>query len=178
MFRKRTDPSPAPASEAPAPVDRITSVLGVGVSWRGQLGGVGGVRVEGTLEGDVALRGLLVVSETGRVLCDQLRANVVIIAGTVRGNITAEKVEIRSTGRVWGNVVTAAFATEEGAFLRGQIRMEERVELNLAADTSATTDIQAQETPSAPNVQSMTDSSTVPQDSNLPDENREAFVSS
>jgi cytoskeletal protein CcmA (bactofilin family) len=54
---------------------------------------------------------------------------VAIVAGVVRGDITAEKVEIRSTGRVWGDVVTAAFATEEGAFLRGQIRMEERVEL-------------------------------------------------
>ena len=44
------------------------------------------------------------------------------MAGAVRGDITAEKVDIRTTGRVWGNVVTAAFATEEGAFLRGQIR--------------------------------------------------------
>jgi predicted HAD superfamily Cof-like phosphohydrolase len=34
---------------------------------------------------------------------------------------------------VWGNVVTAAFATEEGAFLRGQIRMEEQVEVHRAA---------------------------------------------
>jgi len=49
----------------------------------------------------------------------------------VRGDITAEKVEIRSTGRVWGNVVTAAFATEEGAFLRGQIRMEEQVDIGV-----------------------------------------------
>jgi cytoskeletal protein CcmA (bactofilin family) len=47
----------------------------------------------------------------------------------VRGNIIAEKVEIRSSGRVWGDVVTMAFATEEGAFLRGQITMEDKVEL-------------------------------------------------
>jgi cytoskeletal protein CcmA (bactofilin family) len=53
----------------------------------------------------------------------------VIVAGAVRSDITAERVEIRATGRVWGNVVTAAFATEEGAFLRGQIIMEEKVEL-------------------------------------------------
>jgi cytoskeletal protein CcmA (bactofilin family) len=58
---------------------------------------------------------------------------VVIIAGAVRGDITAEKVEIRSTGRVWGDVVTAAFATEEGAFLRGQIRMEEKVDIGVTA---------------------------------------------
>jgi len=28
-------------------------------------------------------------------------------------------------------VVTTAFSTEEGAFLRGQVRMEEKLELNL-----------------------------------------------
>ncbi|MGB6421060.1 MAG: polymer-forming cytoskeletal protein, partial [Anaerolineales bacterium] len=54
---------------------------------------------------------------------------VVIVAGAVRGDITAEKVEIRATGRVWGDVITASFATEEGAFLRGQIRMEEQVDI-------------------------------------------------
>jgi len=58
----------------------------------------------------------------------------VIVAGAVRGDITAEKLEIRSTGRVWGDVVTAAFATEEGAFLRGQIRMEERVKIEVEAE--------------------------------------------
>jgi cytoskeletal protein CcmA (bactofilin family) len=49
----------------------------------------------------------------------------------VRGNITTQKLEIRGSGRVWGDVVTTAFVTEEGAFLRGQIRMEETVELDL-----------------------------------------------
>jgi hypothetical protein len=34
---------------------------------------------------------------------------------------------------VWGDVVAAAFATEEGAFLRGQIRMEEQVDIGLTA---------------------------------------------
>jgi cytoskeletal protein CcmA (bactofilin family) len=63
------------------------------------------------------------------VTCESLRANGVIVAGAVRGNIMAERVEIRSTGRVWGDVVTAAFSTEEGAFLRGQITMEDKIEL-------------------------------------------------
>jgi len=89
------------------------------------------VRIEGTYEGEISLRGLVVIGETGRVTCTNLRANTVIVAGAVRGNITAEKLEIRSTGRVWGDVVTGAFSTEEGAFLRGQIRMEERVELGI-----------------------------------------------
>jgi cytoskeletal protein CcmA (bactofilin family) len=130
MFRKRNEPS-APASQPLAPTERITSVLGNGVTWKGQIGGSGGVRIEGVFEGEIALRGVLVVGETGRVTCQNLRAHVVIVAGIVRGDITAEKLEIRSTGRVWGNVVTAAFATDEGAFLRGQIRMEEQVDLGI-----------------------------------------------
>lgn len=129
MFRKREEEHPP---VQPAPTERVTSVLGPGIIWKGNLSGSGGVRIEGAFEGDIALRGLLVVGATGRVTCPHLRANVVIIAGAVRGDITAEKVEIRSTGRVWGDVVTAAFATEEGAFLRGQIRMEDQVDVGVA----------------------------------------------
>lgn len=130
MFKKRNDA--IPSSTQPAQSERVTSVLGNGVIWKGNLSGTGGVRIEGAFEGDIALRGLLVIGETGRVTSEHVRASVVIVAGAVRGDITAEKVEIRSTGRVWGDVVTAAFATEEGAFLRGQIRMEEKVEIGLA----------------------------------------------
>ena len=132
MFRKRAETTPAPPTAAPAPLERITSVLSTGITWKGQLGGSGGVRIEGTYEGDIFLRGLLVIGETGRLTCQQVRANVVIVAGAVRGDITAEKVEIRSTGRVWGNVVTASLSTEEGAFLRGQITMEEKLDLGPA----------------------------------------------
>ena len=53
--------------------------------------------------------------------------------GRLRGDILAERVEIRASGRVWGNVVTASMSTEDGAFLRGQIQMEEKVELGLPA---------------------------------------------
>ena len=113
----------------PAPTERVTSVLSSGIIWKGDLSGSGGVRIEGAFEGDISLRGLLVIGETGRLTCEHLHANVVIVAGAVRGDITAEKVEIRATGRVWGDVITASFATEEGAFLRGQIRMEEQVDI-------------------------------------------------
>jgi cytoskeletal protein CcmA (bactofilin family) len=129
MFKKRGES--APGVVQPSQSERVTSVLGNGINWKGSLGGTGGIRIEGAFDGDITLRGLLVIGETGRVTCEHLRANVVIVAGAVRGDITAEKVEIRSTGRVWGDVVTAAFATEEGAFLRGQIRMEEQVDIGI-----------------------------------------------
>lgn len=129
MFRKRNEPTSSVIQ--PTPSERVTSVLSAGIIWKGSLNGAGGVRIEGAFEGDITLRGMLVVGESGRVTCEHLRANTLIVAGAVRGDITAEKVEIRRTGRVWGDVVTAAFATEEGAFLRGQIRMEEKVDLGI-----------------------------------------------
>ena len=130
MFKRNTPPTTETTQQVQA-VERITSVLGSGVIWHGSINGSGGVRIEGAFEGEIALRGMLVVGETGRVTCQNVRANTVIVAGAVRGNITTQKLEIRATGRVWGDVVTTAFVTEEGAFLRGQIRMEETVELDL-----------------------------------------------
>jgi len=125
MFRK-SQPQTQPTV---TPVERVTSVLGPGIIWKGTLRGSGGIRVEGAFEGDMTLHGLIVIGETGRVVCENLKANTVIVAGTVNGNITAEKLEIRGTGRVWGDVVVTALSTEEGAFLRGQVRMEEKIEL-------------------------------------------------
>jgi cytoskeletal protein CcmA (bactofilin family) len=130
MFKRNTS-SETDSSQPIQSVERITSVLGSGVIWHGSINGSGGVRIEGAFEGEIALRGMLVVGETGRVTCENIRANTVIVAGAVRGNITTHKLEIRATGRVWGDVVTTAFVTEDGAFLRGQIRMEEAIELDL-----------------------------------------------
>jgi len=122
MFRRK-DETPAEGA------DRVDSVIGAGLALKGTLTGTGGIRIEGAFEGDVELLGLVVVGEQGRVTCRHLKAGTVVVAGSVRGDITAQRVEIMRTGRVWGNVVTAAFSTEEGAFLRGQITMEEKVDV-------------------------------------------------
>lgn len=128
MF-KRANPQPTPVTT----IERITSVLGNGIIWNGKIHGEGGVRIEGSFEGEILLKGMLVVGETGKVNCPDLRASTVIVAGNLKGNITAEKLEIRSTGRVWGDVTVVAFASEEGAFLRGQVKMEEKVDLKLGS---------------------------------------------
>jgi len=127
MFRKNTTSD----QEQPERIERVTSVLGSGIIWKGKLIGKGGVRIEGTFEGEIAIQGLVVVGETGKVTCENVRANTVIIAGGMNGGITAEKLEIRKTGRVWGNVIVSAFSTEEGGFLRGQITMQDEIDLGL-----------------------------------------------
>lgn len=132
MFGKKDELNPN--IEISPSAQRVTSVLGTGISWKGDLSGKGGVRIEGAFEGKIEIEGLIVVDKGGRLESETIRANTLIVAGTVRSNIIAQKVEIRSTGRIWGDVTTAAFSTEEGAFLRGKIQMEENVEINIQED--------------------------------------------
>ena len=144
MFKRNAPIEPSKPTVSIPSMERINSILGPGLIWEGRLSGSGGVRIEGTFEGQIQLQGLLVVGESGKVTCENLRAATVIVAGTVKGNITTQKLEIRATGRIWGDVVTTAFVTEEGAFLRGQMTMEDKVDLGLephAASTSSDTQL-------------------------------------
>jgi cytoskeletal protein CcmA (bactofilin family) len=130
MFRRSSD-KPTPTPSAP---ERVDSILGSGLTWQGNMRGSGGVRIEGAYDGEIEVRGIVVIGESGRVTCDQIVAATVVVAGSLKGNIKAYRVEITSTGRIWGDVTTTAFATEEGAFLRGKITMEEEMELGLAPE--------------------------------------------
>jgi cytoskeletal protein CcmA (bactofilin family) len=127
MFRK----GPERTISSGQITERVDSVLGPGITWQGQLTGSGGVRIEGAFDGEILLRGLVVIGPQGRVSCEHLKAATVVVAGSVKGNITAQRVEIASSGRVWGDVVTTSFSTDEGAFLRGRITMEEEIDLGL-----------------------------------------------
>lgn len=125
LFGKKKE---TPAFVPDVTQSQVTSVIGPGINWLGDLRGRGGVRIEGSITGEIAISGLVVVGETGKVECQNLEADTVIIAGTVKGNITCQKLEIRASGKVWGDIVTMSFSSEDGAFYRGQMRMEERIE--------------------------------------------------
>ena len=129
MFGKKKT-TPTFTSSPSTSTERVTTVLGPGINWKGDLRGKGGVRIEGTLEGEIAVRGLVIIGETGRVTCQQIKSDGVIVAGAVNGQIVAEKLEIRATGRVYGDVTVQSFSTEEGAFLRGKVTMEDEVDLS------------------------------------------------
>ena len=82
MFRRQNNNNNSSTSSSgqtgAAAIERVTSVLGPGINWRGSLRGAGGVRIEGTFEGDMQIRGMIVVGETGRVTCMNMRANTIV----------------------------------------------------------------------------------------------------
>lgn len=125
MF-KRTNKDGSPATEsAPLPIahnGKILTVIGKGSSFKGDIVTDGGARIDGSFEGSLTVKGPLVIGENARIVAD-ITADAVSVAGSVKGNITAKKVDIMRTGRIYGDLITGSFTTEEGGFLRGQVRM-------------------------------------------------------
>jgi cytoskeletal protein CcmA (bactofilin family) len=78
--------------------------------------------IEGQFEGTISLEDhCLTVGADGQVKAE-IRARQVVILGSVSGNVVArEKIEIRRTGHVVGDLLAGAVAIEEGAFFKGSI---------------------------------------------------------
>ena len=115
VFKKRR-PKPPPPGQA-------ETVIGPTTNFKGAVQNDGGLRVEGVLEGTVETGGNLIVGEEAKVIADIVAYNV-SVAGSVKGNVKANRVEILSTGRVWGDVTVKSFLVDEGGFISGEIIME------------------------------------------------------
>jgi cytoskeletal protein CcmA (bactofilin family) len=135
---------PAPQPQ-PAPVPAVSeTMLGTNTHFEGTLKSAGNVRVDGTFMGDITARGRVLIGEAANVEGDII-GEAVAVGGIVRGDITARKISVLRTGRVWGNLVSEALATEEGAFIQGQITMEERLDMEERLPPSAeATDLEEQ----------------------------------
>lgn len=113
-----SDPTPHPIASN----GKLVSVISKGSTFKGDIVTEGGARIDGSFEGSLTVKGPLVVGENARIVAN-ITADAVSVAGSVKGNISAKKVEIMRTGRIYGDLITNAFTTEEGGFLRGQVRM-------------------------------------------------------
>jgi cytoskeletal protein CcmA (bactofilin family) len=104
------------------PTSPHQTVLGQTVVLHGELSANEDLLIEGQFEGTVSLDDhCLTVGADGQVKAE-IRARQVVILGAVSGNVVAlEKVEIRRSGHVVGDLKAGAVAIEEGAYFKGSI---------------------------------------------------------
>jgi cytoskeletal protein CcmA (bactofilin family) len=103
--------------------DRIENVVGPTATFVGELKCDGGVRIDGVFQGTLETMGNVIVGETAKVLADIVGRNI-SISGAVKGNITASgRLEILSTGLVWGDIQVASFLIDEGGVFSGKSQM-------------------------------------------------------
>ncbi len=105
----------------------IETVIGPNCSIHGQIQSDGGIRIDGVFQGSVETTSNLIIGESAKVVAD-VTANNVSISGAVKGDISANKVEILETGRVWGDLMVNSLLLNEGAYLRGQTMMHGDIE--------------------------------------------------
>ena len=95
--------------------------IGAGARIRGRVSGNGDLTVDGTIEGEVSVRGNLVVSESGSVKGDAVDADSITVAGTLEtdGQVVGQ-VRVLVGSRVRCNV-KGGIALEDGAEFSGRI---------------------------------------------------------
>ncbi|MGH9432113.1 MAG: bactofilin family protein [Terriglobia bacterium] len=101
------------------------TLLGGSVVLRGELSADEDLAIDGQFEGSINLKDhTLTVGQHGKVKAD-ITARQVVVSGVVEGKISAkDKIDIRKTGHVVGDLLSAGVAIEEGAYFKGSIEIQ------------------------------------------------------
>lgn len=110
-------PSSAPAGARAALKE---SLLAAELTIEGKIEGAGHVRIAGRFKGDIHVQGNVTI-EQGATVTGEVKAEVVIIAGQLDGNIDASvRVELLSSGILNGDLKAGSLTVAAGSRMRGR----------------------------------------------------------
>ena len=99
------------------------TVLGEGISIKGELEFQRFLRVDGEFEGNLLSDGKIVVGPTGVVRAN-IELNEAVIEGRVEGNIVVRgRCELRGDAVVIGNITAKLLSVDEGVSIRGEVNI-------------------------------------------------------
>lgn len=104
----------------------VNSIIGEGSDFKGEFKINGLLRIDGTFKGTIETEGKVLIGQTGEAVTD-IKAKVVVIGGTVQGNIFAgERVILLSTGIITGNIITPILVMEDGVIFEGNCTINKK----------------------------------------------------
>jgi cytoskeletal protein CcmA (bactofilin family) len=118
-------PAPQPSS-APRPTPALTGEahLDRGTKVSGKLSFDGPARIDGEVDGEITSKDSLHIGETA-VVTAQIKAAAIVVGGKVSGDITGtQKIEIRPSAKVVGNLAAPLLSIHEGAQFEGHCSMQ------------------------------------------------------
>ena len=127
-----TPPAPVPQPVMSQPVVQQSSstanadesLIAREDTFEGQLNTTRGVRIMGTVRGGIESQQYVHIEENARVEAD-ITAEEVVIAGEYSGKLNCrQRVEIRATGRVSGQIETQKLLLHEGGYFDGELHMQ------------------------------------------------------
>ncbi len=100
--------------------------IGKSISIKGDVVGDEDTILEGRVEGRVSLRNFhLTIGPNGDIQ-GEVSAKQVTVVGKIVGNVIAtERIEVRETGRIQGDLIAPRLTVAEGALINGAITMKE-----------------------------------------------------
>ncbi|PKL38130.1 MAG: cell division protein [Spirochaetae bacterium HGW-Spirochaetae-1] len=104
-------------------IGMISTVFARDTEFSGDLTFKKSLQINGKFDGEISSGGFLVIGEGAEVRAN-IRAKTVILMGTVFGNIEAEnKLEIHTSGRLFGNIRTSQLKIADGVVFEGKCEM-------------------------------------------------------
>jgi cytoskeletal protein CcmA (bactofilin family) len=114
----------APVLSNAAPVAEERAYLDASSKISGKLSFDGPTRIDGQVDGEITSKDTLAIGESA-VVTAQIKAASVIVAGKVSGDISAaQRIEIRPSAKVLGNLTTPVLVVHEGALFEGHCSMQ------------------------------------------------------
>ncbi|MCI8601863.1 MAG: polymer-forming cytoskeletal protein [Oscillospiraceae bacterium] len=111
--------SPEPAVSTP----HTSTVIAANVTINGTLSGEGDIQIEGIVQGEINLKGAVVIMPTG-LIKGPISADIIHVAGSVEGNMMArDQVCLEKGGSVDGDVTTPSLVVQAGGRLNGRSSM-------------------------------------------------------
>ncbi len=97
----------------------VNSIIGHGSEVKGEFKFDGVLRIDGVFSGELKSDGKVIIGETGHVKTD-IKAGTIVIGGMVEGNVYATKqVNLLTTGKLLGDIITPSLIVEEGVIFDG-----------------------------------------------------------
>jgi cytoskeletal protein CcmA (bactofilin family) len=107
-------------------VSERVSVLGPTLHFKGDLHADEELLIKGRIEGSITHSQRITVCPEGTVTAN-VRAQVIVVEGTVNGDLQAEKaVMVKESARLRGNITAPSVSIVEGAHFTGGIDMEKK----------------------------------------------------
>ncbi len=121
----------------------LSTIVGKGSIFKGDLQIRGGIRIDGTVEGTIETDGFVVIGPSGKAKAD-IKAKECLISGVLEGNVTvSETLELDKTAWVTGDIVAKILTVTAGAMIVGTCQMGEKKpprQANVIKDVSSKTD--------------------------------------
>lgn len=105
----------------------FSGFLSDGTSFKGVLSFCGTFRIDSKFEGEIITDDTLIVGENA-IISAEITVGKIYISGKITGNIVAkERVEIYSTGELYGNITTPILVISEGVIFEGTSSMRNKI---------------------------------------------------